>query len=108
MNINSVGSGTKPYAPQNEGSQDNIAQLESQLDVLNKQLNEVKQNDKLEPEKKQKQIQNIQKKIAEIKKRIAQMKQKGNNANQKQIEDVKEENLSKEKPPSNHLIDEYI
>lgn len=108
MNISSIGSGVKPYVPQNAGSQDNIAQLESQLDVLNKQLNEVKQNDKLEPEKRKKQIQDIEKKIAEIEKKIAQMKQKGNNTNQTQIEDAKEQDLSKEKPPSNHQIDEYV
>lgn len=107
MSISAIGNTTPNYTPQKTGGQDNVAQLDSQLDALSKQLKEIKQNDKLEPEKKKKQIANIEKKMAEIEKRISQIKQKNHN-DENQIEHVKDEDLSKKELSPNHLINEYV
>ena len=103
MSVGAIGN-TKPnYSPQKT---DNVAQLEKQMQTLTKQMQEIKGNDKLDPEKKQNLIQNIEKKIAQIKNKIAQMKQNSTNGHQKQLEN-KEQDLRKKTLISNNVIDKY-
>lgn len=76
MGIGAIGAAAPNVTPQKTGrGQNDVAQLERKLDALNKQLKEVKENDKLDPEKKKKKIEDIEK-IAETERKIAKMKQK--------------------------------
>lgn len=106
MNLGIVKNTMSTYTPPSVNGQGNLSEIESKLDALKKKLQDVKQNENLEPEKKKKQIQDIMKKIIELEKRIAQMKQKKNQNEQQMQNDLKEE-LNKNRF-SNNLLDEYV
>ena len=107
MNLDAVKNTMCTYTTLSIHSNENVSELESKLDALKKKLQDVRQNENLNPEKKKKQIQDLIKKIAELEKRIAQMKQKSNKNQQLQIQEIKEE-LEQKKASPNTLLDEYI
>lgn len=108
MGIGAIGAAAPNVTPQKTGGgQNDVAQLERKLDALNKQLKEVKENDKLDPEKKKKKIEDIEKQIAETERKIAQMKQKEKAGGEKQNEEVREQEEAKANALDNYLIDEY-
>ncbi len=85
MSIGAIGSVSQGYSPAKSDGK-NIAELEKQVEALNKKLQNIKQNDKLDSVEKSKQIISIQKEIAKLEKKISQIKMNNNDSDKEQPE----------------------
>ena len=75
MNIYATSNTSATKSIKNNAGQENIKQLEQQKQILNKELESLKQNNKLNPEEKSKKIKDIQKRLQAIENQIQISKQ---------------------------------
>lgn len=131
MNINSIGSGVSPTAPQSSPGSSAVSELQRQRDILVKQLDEVKSKPKKsEAEQKaaEKQVKALEKQIAAIDQKIQKASQNkgseapaksensqrakaGSQLHENPLKPFDEEDEKKEKSPFEsigNIIDVYV
>ena len=75
MNISPVNMSPATKPSQSDGSKENIQQLEQQKQVLTKELEKVKSDDKIKPQEKEKKIEALQEKLKQIQIQIQKLNQ---------------------------------